>query len=271
MCISPDHLEWGTNADNALDKIRDGTTLVGASNPMAKIDEILAQQIKDSWRPQGHEEYQSQRQRALMFGVSYSIVEGIDSGRCWKHLQGPRDDELSLKIVDKPVSEIERKDWFMSAEDVGAATKRVLEKSKLSGNISKDPTITSPCCLFQGSLRSGYGRMSYKGTKFSVHVVVAENALGRALTEKEIVRHLCGNRGCVATDHLLAGTRSENALDAIHHGDLKYKVTVADIQNIREIDISDKAHVEKLAAEYGVNVRHLKDIARGKYWGWVQT
>lgn len=270
-CIEPTHLEWGTNADNASDKIRDGTTLVGASNPAAKIDENVAQQIKDSWRPQDHEEYKSQRQRALFFGVSASIVDSIDSGRRWKHLPGPRDSELPLENVDKALEDIEKQDWSMSAEDLAIATKRILEKSKVTANISKDPEITSPCRIFQGGLRNGYGRISYKGRHFSVHVVVAENAIGRALAEKEIVRHLCGIKACTATDHLVAGTRSENALDAIVHGDKKYKMTAANIQRVRNSDVSDKAVLKSLADEYDLTVKHLKDIARGKYWGWVQA
>ena len=271
-CIEPTHLEWGTHADNALDKIRDGTTLLGERNPASKIDENLAQRIKDSWRPQNHDEYQTQTQRALSFGVSSSIVEGIDSGTRWKHLQGPRDGETSSKDVVKALEIPEcKQDWSMSSEDFANVTKRVLEKSKLTENISKDSKITSPCRIFQGGLRNGYGRMSYRGKHISVHVVVAENAMGRALVDKEIVRHLCGNKACVAADHLLAGTRSANALDAIIHGDKKYKMTVADIQRIRNLDVSDKADLKKLAVEYGVNVSHLKDIAGGKYWGWVQN
>ena len=270
-CIEPTHLEWGTHSDNAQDKIRDGTSLTGERNPAAKISEALAQKIKSSWRPQGHAEYQSQSQRASYFGVSYGTVEGIDSCRSWKHLQGPRDGETSGENLDDAPGEAGcKEDWCMFVEDFAIATNRILERSKLIENLSKDPEISSPCCVFQGGLRNGYGRMSYKGKNISVHVVVAENALGRALAEKEVVRHLCGNKSCVATDHLLAGTRSENALDAIIHGDLKFQLTIADIHRIRNFDMADKAGLEKIALEYGVRVRHLKDIACAKYWGWVQ-
>ena len=47
-CFKIDHLEIGSPKDNAQDRIRDGTMLIGEKNPNSKISEELAQKIKNS-------------------------------------------------------------------------------------------------------------------------------------------------------------------------------------------------------------------------------
>lgn len=79
-CINPEHLEIGTEQDNAEDRKRDGTSLFGENHPNATIDNKLAKLIKDS-KGQG-----SINDRAIKFGTTYHIVETIDNGRAWGHI-----------------------------------------------------------------------------------------------------------------------------------------------------------------------------------------
>ncbi len=82
-CINPDHLEIGTSEDNANDKHRDGTILLGEKHPNSKITDEIAKQIYES-KNSGL----TQVKRALKFGVTKNIVSSIDRGRTWKHLTG---------------------------------------------------------------------------------------------------------------------------------------------------------------------------------------
>eukprot|EP00047_Mylnosiga_fluctuans_P007299 m.252445 g.252445 ORF g.252445 m.252445 type:complete len:337 (-) comp17773_c0_seq1:120-1130(-) len=79
-CVNVEHLELGTPADNARDKIRDGTVLRGSAHPRSKIDEATALLIFQS------KGSATQVERASRFGVSIATVEHLDAGRSWGHI-----------------------------------------------------------------------------------------------------------------------------------------------------------------------------------------
>lgn len=84
-CINPDHLELGTRADNAQDRIRDSTQLMGENHPMAKISREKALEILNS------EKVGTQYERAVKFGVPLSTLRTIEKGYAWKCLRVPID------------------------------------------------------------------------------------------------------------------------------------------------------------------------------------
>lgn len=79
-CCNPSHLECGTVKQNAEDKIRDGTSRKGESNPQATISDETARQIKAS-KGDG-----TAKERAERFECSEAVVAGIDQGTTWKHI-----------------------------------------------------------------------------------------------------------------------------------------------------------------------------------------
>jgi hypothetical protein len=72
-CVNPLHLTTGTHADNAQDRIRDGTQ-------RSKINKGVAALIKFS------KKMGTRKQRANFFAVSESIVSDIDNGNTWKNV-----------------------------------------------------------------------------------------------------------------------------------------------------------------------------------------
>jgi hypothetical protein len=66
--------------------------------------------------------------------------------------------------------------------------------------------------------RFGYGHLSWRGRSTGAHRVAFELANGRPPRPGLVIRHTCDNPPCVRPDHLLEGTYSENARDALDRG-----------------------------------------------------
>jgi hypothetical protein len=75
--------------DNARDKVLAGTHTRGERNGSASITEEIARQIIASRYPKEHPNYKTQRDRASLFGVDLCIINVIDCGKTWKHLERP--------------------------------------------------------------------------------------------------------------------------------------------------------------------------------------
>jgi hypothetical protein len=81
----------------------------------------------------------------------------------------------------------------------------------------------TPCVLWQGSIDpDGYGRMKReingRPLTVKVHRWIMEQDLGRPLTPKEFVLHLCDNPPCYRVDHLRIGSAYDNNIDMINKG-----------------------------------------------------
>jgi hypothetical protein len=73
-----DNLAWGTHQENVDDKRRHGTTLHGSRNPMAKLTEVQADEIR-RMVADGHQ----QREAAARFNVSPMTVSRIVRRQAW--------------------------------------------------------------------------------------------------------------------------------------------------------------------------------------------
>lgn len=84
LCVNPDHLFLGTNADNVADMDAKGrrinAPLIGEANPRAKLDES---QVLEIFRSRG-----KQNEAAAKFGVSRALIGMIRHGRVWSHVTG---------------------------------------------------------------------------------------------------------------------------------------------------------------------------------------
>lgn len=82
MCVNPDHLFIGTNADNIADKVAKGRQkqkVIGEISPNAKLNELIVRSIKIDTRPNtviGRE-----------LGVSNVLISLVKRGKAWRHVQ----------------------------------------------------------------------------------------------------------------------------------------------------------------------------------------
>jgi len=97
------------------------------------------------------------------------------------------------------------------------AVKRFWAKVNKNGPQAR-PDLT-PCWLWTGAISSsGYGSVRIDKKAYSTHVISFFIANGRFPVPPLEVRHQCDVRLCVNPDHLLEGTRKQNAQDCVERG-----------------------------------------------------
>lgn len=79
-CVRPDHLFLGTQKDNRVDAANKKRTAWGERSPHAKLSEAQVQEIRTL------KESVKRAELAKRFGVSTGAIDGILSGRNWRHL-----------------------------------------------------------------------------------------------------------------------------------------------------------------------------------------
>lgn len=82
VCVNPDHLFLGTQAENMADKVAKGRQQAGAENPMAKLTEPEVVAIKRMLA----KHYGVQPFLARWFGVNQSTIHMIAAGKNWRHV-----------------------------------------------------------------------------------------------------------------------------------------------------------------------------------------
>lgn len=77
-CCNPNHLRWGSEAENAADRAGDGTRLFGERHPGARMTELKVLEVRAS----------SARTSdlALLYGVSAGCITAIRKRITWRHL-----------------------------------------------------------------------------------------------------------------------------------------------------------------------------------------
>ena len=80
---SVENLAWGTHAENCADTVKHGKTTRGERCPSAKLTEDAALAILDSKEPHAA--------LAQRYGISTTVVSGIQHRRLWKHLSSHRE------------------------------------------------------------------------------------------------------------------------------------------------------------------------------------
>ncbi len=81
LCINPRHLSWKTNAENQVDRIRDGTHICGELSYNSRLTDEKVRQILVDQR--------TGREIAEEYGVSEPTIWHIKRGRSWKHVPRP--------------------------------------------------------------------------------------------------------------------------------------------------------------------------------------
>ncbi len=133
------------------------------------------------------------------------------------------------------------------------------------------------CMNWLGSINShGYGNTWYNGKVVGSHIVAYILAYGKIPKDKWVL-HKCDNKRCVNKDHLFLGSRQDNINDMINkYGSEKIsnygekngnsKLTEKDIDEIRNIYVTDKMSMDKIAENYNVSKTNISDIINNKIW-----
>lgn len=131
-------------------------------------------------------------------------------------------------------------------------------------------TLETSCIEWTGNLDgSGYGRAKGASGKWmKAHRRALEDS-GVKLLPSDVVRHLCDNRRCVNTLHLVVGTSSQNNVDtaqrAARHATLK--LTPEQVYEIRkELDGGPRGTAARLARKYKVGKSTISRIQHDKCW-----
>jgi hypothetical protein len=82
LCVNPEHLSLGTNAENCADAARKGRRLPGSKNHQAKLNETQVIEMRERYARGGL----TQRDLAQEYGVSMALVSFILTRRAWRHI-----------------------------------------------------------------------------------------------------------------------------------------------------------------------------------------
>ncbi|MCU0540937.1 MAG: HNH endonuclease [Oscillatoriaceae cyanobacterium Prado104] len=154
----------------------------------------------------------------------------------------------------------------------------------LQANIPNNLTTISPgfvgeiqdngCIIFQGAKDgAGYGRYFTNGKFKSVTRAVLAQKLGYEIPTYMDACHVCDNPSCINPEHLWAGTRTQNLLDASKKGRTQGKShplsnAKLDWENVREIRqrLAAGERMKDLAKEYGVGWGAIHNIKYHVTW-----
>lgn len=81
-CFNPRHLRWGTRAENAADRLRDGTHNRGEQHNMAKLTASEVLEIRSKYATGAF----PQAVLAAMFGVTQPQISFIVNRKKWTHI-----------------------------------------------------------------------------------------------------------------------------------------------------------------------------------------
>jgi hypothetical protein len=82
LCINPDHIFIGTEADNSADCARKGRASRGEKHPFAKLNEAKVREMRAIHAAGGTQI----TQLARMFGVSRPVAQKVCQGKLWRHV-----------------------------------------------------------------------------------------------------------------------------------------------------------------------------------------
>lgn len=266
-CIAKDHQDIGSSSiNNYEDKIKDGTLYRTRDKDGNLITPEKALLIKHSFYPRGHELYKPKSQRAEEFGVTLQFMNYIDRGRIWAHLPDQNGvingSEGIRERARQRITENKNREWI---ED-----RYVRALEYLSKNL--EPSTTSyngtECALWKGGKDSkGYGQAHFDGAQYRAHILACMVAT-RLPNSGKVVRHLCNQKACCNPDHLIYGTLSENAVDAIKAGSKTAKLTSEMVRGI----IEDAATMtqRQVASKYDITKSNVSYIVNGKTWKHIE-
>lgn len=151
-------------------------------------------------------------------------------------------------------------------------------KERLYSHIDKNER--SGCWEWQGSIRSGYGRLIVGSRKDGTRKSASAHRVSYLVFKGEIpdgmeVCHKCDNPCCINPDHLFLGTKQENIADRERKGrnvvftgeeQPRAKLTKKKVKDARWERAFKGTSFQKLAEKYGVSKRTIQNAVKGVTW-----
>lgn len=199
--------------------------------------------------------------------VSYEMAYGqIPNGMVVMHnCDNPscvRPDHLRVGTIDDNSKDRKKKGRTVCLKGVSL-------EDRFWRNVEK----TDDCWLWKGSLHdgAGYGVISVNQRIKSAHRVSYEMNVD-PIPKGMVVRHLCNNPNCVRPDHLMVGTRAENAADRVRSGRQAVgidsghsKITEDQVIEMRRL-YKEGVSTTELAERYGIDATSVYMAVTGINW-----
>jgi hypothetical protein len=246
-CVNPRHLLLGTQTDNMAD-CRKAGRLGGAAKP--KLNEALVREIIAS---QGT----SMKDRVERFGISGVTIWEIDTNKIWPDIQ--RETVVYNRNTNRKKQKLEKEPFVWNAKTFKEAYDRVKAKCEPAKEPHKQ--LKTHCLLPRPGVSLQYGRMSIfaGGKKIRAQVIACQYKEQRLRPDGEVTRHLCGVDACCNPDHLMFGTRSQNAIEMIEMNPSKrVKLNADNIRSIRDMHDQGLRNSD-IARRFDVSREHIGD------------
>lgn len=120
-------------------------------------------------------------------------------------------------------------------------------------------------CTSHTTDSNGYPQVGLNGKRWQLHRLVYQTHKGK-IPEGQIVRHTCDVKNCINPDHLIIGTKKDNARDASERGRWNTKLTPAAVVFIKQ---NRDMPIYSLAKIFGVNSNSVGAILRGRTWAHI--
>lgn len=132
---------------------------------------------------------------------------------------------------------------------------------------------TDTCWLWTGSfVPGGYGNFRHRSITMLAHRYSLK-IHGIHFTKEQVIRHTCDVRACVRPDHLVPGTRAENARDAVNRGrypegelSIRSKLRESQVVEILDEYLTKNATTKHLASRFSVTENCIESIVSGRTW-----
>ena len=132
---------------------------------------------------------------------------------------------------------------------------------------------SSGCWIWDGpySWQGGYGKCKINKKSDFAHRISYKLWKGK-IPKQFVVRHKCDNKFCVNPDHLILGTKKDNALDAVERGQIAFgerqglsKLTDAKVAEIFKMRMTGVSTLE-IAKIFNVTRDNILAVLNGKTW-----
>ncbi|AYV83316.1 MAG: HNH endonuclease [Hyperionvirus sp.] len=202
-CIAIEHIELGTQLDNAADRVRDGTQKFGIQCPNAVLTEENVLEIynsKDIGTLTERGEYFSQK-----FGLKLdpTRIQRIDNGTIWSTVT--KHEKKKKNRIKKSASDITQQLIDEKHLEMQKRIKDNVEHKNING--------LNHWIWQQYKNSEGYGQSTFNDITISAHRLSYIVFNKKMIPDGLVVRHMCNLPSCVNPEHLEVGTPLQNSAD----------------------------------------------------------